>query len=115
MKGQTPVAEMIKAMVERQDREIRLLRDNNERFRSIFGRLQTFVRDAGIQLEGTNLFWVSTESITEILATAEAVVDAREDKHSTPFGIHSMGAGGSSPYNYRSADGGDAIPQALDI
>lgn len=114
MENQTPVAEMIKAMVERQDREIRLLRDNNERFRSIFGRLQTFVRQAGIQLEGTSLFWVSTESIMEILVTAEAIVDAREDKHSAPFGINSMDTSRNGPYTYQSADSGDAIPQALD-
>jgi hypothetical protein len=82
MESQTPVAEMIKAMVERQDREIKLLRDNNERFRSIFGRLQTFIRDGWFEFEGYPGRWISVNSLMEILTTAEAIVDAREDKHS---------------------------------
>lgn len=89
------MATRISQLAEKQDLEIRRQRDNVERLRSIFGRLQAFARDGWFEFEEHSGRWVSVNALMEILTAVEMIVNespALVDGATPPFGIHSMGA-----------------------
>lgn len=82
---------LIQEMARRQDTEITRLRNNVEALRSIFGRLQVFVREGWIDAMGNGSHWISAEAIMEILTAAETVIDDAPKSGDAPFGINRLG------------------------
>lgn len=90
------MSERITELAQKQDQEIRRQRDNVERLRSIFGRLQTFAQQGWFLLgeEGQQDRWLRADAVMEILTAAEMIIDGPNtsgNRSTAPFGIHPMG------------------------
>lgn len=77
MERMTPrdVTVLIQELAERQDTTIHNQRQQIDSLRSIFGRLQAFVKDGWFKFEGHEGHWISTEAFMEILTAVEMIVD----------------------------------------
>jgi len=76
--------------VARQDLKISDQRKQLDSMRSILGHLQAFAKDGWFDVKGDGTHWVMADSILEILAAVEEIVNASKSDD-VPFGINRLG------------------------
>ena len=81
---------LITEMAKRQDLKISDQRKQLDSMRSILGHLQAFAKDGWFDVKGDGTHWVMADSILEILAAVEEIVNASKSDD-VPFGINRLG------------------------